>query len=238
MAKRFTDTDKWAKPEFSEYSLKQKLIWLYLLDNCDHAGVWDINCKLLSFQIGEPTSIEEILDAFGSKVFLSDNKLIIKPFVEFQYGELNPDNKVHKSVILRLEKLAPHKPLDSSNQGAKDKDKDKEKDKDKDFEGGAGETFSAAELSELVAAWGETLKHFKISKDPKLDELEIARLMKLRGFDKTRLALIGARFEEPTKTFTPSKHLSIWRLSRPDKFEKFVNLGAHNPYAYLEEDST
>ena len=45
-------------------------MWLYLLDSCDHAGVWDINIKLMSFQLGEPITLDEILNAFKSKVVL------------------------------------------------------------------------------------------------------------------------------------------------------------------------
>lgn len=134
MAKRFTDTSKWAKDSFSEMSLKMKLVWVYLCDNCDHAGIWDVNLNLMSFQIGEKVTLSEITDAFGKKVLLFDKKIHIPSFVTFQYGTLNAENKVHKSVISRLEKIknqAPCKPLASPLIGAKDKDKDKEKYKDK-----------------------------------------------------------------------------------------------------------
>lgn len=154
MAKRFTDTGKWAKAGFSELSIKMKLIWIYLCDNCDHAGVWDINMNLLSFQIGQRTTLPEMTEGFGDKVELRDNKLLIPSFIEFQYGALNPDNRVHQSVLQRLERLAPSMDLTSPLQGDKDKDKEKdkekEKDKDKDYEeGGLGETKS----SSLIDVW-------------------------------------------------------------------------------------
>jgi len=128
MAKRFTDTTKWAKTSFGHLDLKMKLVWIYLCDNCDFAGLWDINLKLLSFQVGADVTHDEIMSAFVKKVYQFDSKLFIKSFVEFQYGSLNPENKVHKSVITKLEKLGALKVLARGLQGAKDKDKDKDKD--------------------------------------------------------------------------------------------------------------
>lgn len=135
MAKRFTDTDKWKKGSFGELSLKMKVVWIYLCDNCDHAGIWDANLRLLSFQVGEDVTREEISTALGDRVrWLSDTKLFLISFVEFQYGRLNPENRAHQSVISRLEKEGAYKVLTSPFQGAKDKDKEKEKEKDKEKE--------------------------------------------------------------------------------------------------------
>jgi len=138
MAKRFTDTGKWNKPEFSNYTWKQKLMWIYLCDNCDHAGIWDINLKLISFHLGEPITLQEITDLFGNKIKILDQKLFLNGFVEFQYGKLNDKNQVHRSVLNRLENLG-FEVLGSPIQGAKDKDKDKakamDKEKEKDKEG-------------------------------------------------------------------------------------------------------
>ena len=136
MAKRFTDTDKWKKEWFQSLSPKMKCAWIYILDNCDHAGVWSINEKLLSFQVGQRITIKEILSHFGDKVRLIDNKLIIDEFVSFQYGKLDPfKNNVHASVFNILENLknpTPHEGFTNPLRGDQDKDKDKEKDKDKD----------------------------------------------------------------------------------------------------------
>lgn len=132
MAKRFTDTGKWANVWFSDLPPRMKLVWIYLCDNCDHAGVWEINMKLMQFQLGERIELQEILSAMGNKVLLADDgkKLFLPPFLDFQYGALNPDNRVHQSVLQRLDRiglLAILKPLISPFQGAKDKDKDKER---------------------------------------------------------------------------------------------------------------
>lgn len=135
MAKRFTDTDKWKKSFFSDLPTEAKLTWIYLLDNCDHTGVWSVNLKLLKFQIGFKVTIEKLNNWFSSKIhFLSPDKIFIKSFIDFQYGVLNENNNAHKQVIKLLEKIGPPELLISPSLGAQDKDKDKDQDKDQDKE--------------------------------------------------------------------------------------------------------
>lgn len=147
MAKRFTDTDKWGKSWFRKLSPKMKLIWFYLLDNCDIAGFWDIDLEAMSFMIGDTISLKD-LESFEDRLVIFGDKLHLKGFTKFQYGELNEKNRVHKSVLEKLKKseISPLLgPLNSeegpsgkkeapyfSTEGAKDKDKDKDKEKDKD----------------------------------------------------------------------------------------------------------
>jgi len=127
MAKRFTDTNKWEKAWFRKLEPKMKCVWLFLCDRCDHAGIWEVDDDAFCYFIGENISKDEILKKIGDKIeFIEDNKLIIKGFIDFQYGKLNPLNRVHQSVIQRLEKIAPYKPLISPLEGAKDKDKEKD----------------------------------------------------------------------------------------------------------------
>lgn len=86
----------------------------------------------------------------------------------------------------------------------------------------------AKATKECIGVWGETLAHFKIDKDAKRDEVQIARLIQRYGPEQTLLALVGARFEAPTKTFNPRQHVSILRLAKPEVFDKFSNLGSQN----------
>ena len=51
MAKRFTDTEKWKDPWFCALTEKEKLFWVYIVDNCDHAGIWRVNWPLVQFYI-------------------------------------------------------------------------------------------------------------------------------------------------------------------------------------------
>jgi len=138
MAKRFTDTDKWKREWFCELNLKAKAVWFYILDNCDHRGVWFENFKLLSAQLGTKVTKSEFETWFKGKVRPFDgDKYFIPSFVAFQYGELNPSNNAHRAIVQLVEKLdslvdkvAPHEDLGSPLGGAQDKDKDKDKEKE------------------------------------------------------------------------------------------------------------
>lgn len=137
MAKRFTDTDKWKKPFIRGLQGPYKVLWLYILDDCDHAGIWQVDLDVAALRIGEILDLKTAEKSFENHIQIFDNgeKWFIPSFIEFQYGsELNPENRVHESIlkILNKYKLAPYKPLTSPLQGAKDKDKDKDMDMDKD----------------------------------------------------------------------------------------------------------
>jgi hypothetical protein len=53
MAKRFTDTEIWIKQRwFKKLDPLDKLIFIYLKDNCNHAGIWKIDVIQLIEDIG------------------------------------------------------------------------------------------------------------------------------------------------------------------------------------------
>lgn len=160
MAKRFTDTSKWNKPFLRKMKSAYKLLWLFITDECDHSGIWQVDIEAAELKTGEKLNKEIAISFFKDRIIEIDGgeKWFIPGFVEFQYGELNPNNRAHASVISILRKYnllddlnriqAPYKDLASPLQGAKDKDMDKDKDKDmdKDKLGGAGEVKKPAEL--------------------------------------------------------------------------------------------
>jgi len=140
MAKRFTDTDKWRKQFIRGLQGAYKLLWLYILDECDHAGIWHIEMDIAELRIGNKLNIDEARKQFKGHIVEFNNKWFIPDFIEFQYGTLNPENRAHNSVIERLRKYnlySKNKLLKSPLQGVKDKDKEKDKDmvKEKDKEG-------------------------------------------------------------------------------------------------------
>lgn len=108
------------------------MFWIFLLDSCDHAGIWKANWPLVKFYSGP----ERMPDTFKERVVpLTSEKWFIPKFVDFQYGELKKENRAHASVIAILEKEGAYKRptnkvLPSPLEGRKDKDKDKEKDKE------------------------------------------------------------------------------------------------------------
>jgi uncharacterized phage protein (TIGR02220 family) len=100
MAKRLTATEKWNDPWFCELKPTDKLFWIYLIDNCNHAGIWQVNWPLAHFHLGEFIFNENPFN--GRIVKLSEEKWFIPKFVEFQYGTLRDNNPAHISVIRLL----------------------------------------------------------------------------------------------------------------------------------------
>ena len=101
-----TDTDKWKKRFLRELKPQHKLLWFYILDDCNHAGIWDVDIEVASIRVGEELIYDMLPQAFLDKIVIFDNgdKWFIPDFIDFQYGELNPNSNVHKSVIALLDK--------------------------------------------------------------------------------------------------------------------------------------
>lgn len=145
MPKRFTDTDKWKKQFLRGLQGAYKLLWLYILDDCDHAGIWQVDFEVARIRIGEQVDKQTAINIFADRiqVFNNGTKWFIRDFIEFQYGDLSEKNRMHLSVIQILKKNGLS-PINSPLQGVKDMDKDKDKDKVKDkVKWGVGEIETA-----------------------------------------------------------------------------------------------
>lgn len=139
MPKRFTASEKWDDPWFRRLSPEMKLFWIYLLDRCNVAGIWDADIDLAQFYVGKELALEEIRSTFrGRIIVLPDGKWFVPKFITFQYGQLSMTNPAHKNVIAILKRHrfieadlrfneAPRKLLQSSFKAPKDKDKIKAK---------------------------------------------------------------------------------------------------------------
>ena len=108
MAKRFTDTDKWKKGFFKSIPLEYKLFWLYILDDCDHAGIWYVDFEIAEIRLGTKLSKEKARGFFAGRVveFDSGTKWFIPDFIGFQYGNLTEKNKMSKPVFSLLSKYS------------------------------------------------------------------------------------------------------------------------------------
>ena len=130
MSKRFTDSDKWKKKWFRCLSNDHKVFWIYVLDQCDHAGIWEVDFEAAEF-FCSGINESEIRQVFKKQYQEIDNgkRWFLKDFVDFQYGTLNENNRAHLSVIniLLKYKLIENKGLVRPLKGCKDKDKDKDK---------------------------------------------------------------------------------------------------------------
>jgi len=103
MSKRFTDNDKWQDDWFLALPNEYKFAWFYILDKCDHAGIFKPNFTLFSIIIGEKIDKKDLLTAMNEGKTrireLENGRWLIEDFIVFQYGtHLNPKNRVHLSI--------------------------------------------------------------------------------------------------------------------------------------------
>lgn len=109
MAKRFTDTTKWNEDWFLELSNSYKLFWIYICDNCDHAGIFKPNKRIFELIVGEKMNVTDFLESCNLDkvriVELENGRWYLTGFISFQYGgKLNINNRVHKSILSVLTK--------------------------------------------------------------------------------------------------------------------------------------
>jgi len=107
MAKRFTDTTKWNEDWFLDLNSSHKLFWIYVCDNCDHAGIFKPNKRLFELLIGHKIDIQEFIGVVNSDkvrvLELANGRWYLTGFISFQYGgKLNENNRVHKSILALL----------------------------------------------------------------------------------------------------------------------------------------
>lgn len=137
MAKRFTDSRKWDDPWFAELNNSAKLAWIYLLDKCDHYGIYKPNLPLLNFQLKVKYTKKDLLDTFKKRIVpISSGKWFIPKYIKFQYGDIaSSDGRLIKSVYsyLKENKLIRHlNTLSTECQQSVNTPKDMDKDKDMD----------------------------------------------------------------------------------------------------------
>ena len=64
MAKRFTDTEKWKKQFVKSLDPVYKLFWFYILDECDHAGIWHVEIEIAEIRIGAKIDVKTAKEKF------------------------------------------------------------------------------------------------------------------------------------------------------------------------------
>ena len=184
MAKRFITTDMWEKPNWRKLPVRLKVVWFYLISKCNHAGIWECDIDLLSFQIGESYTLEEIMKAFNTQIVeLGDNKYFLSKYISFQYGVLNPNVKVHQSVIKLLKKYNIQ--YEYPELSVKDKDKDISKNiktRKSDFALRVEKEVSdmkvaAKDIQDFISYWSEHNTDGRVMRFEKQDIFNVKRRM-------------------------------------------------------------
>ena len=213
MAKRFTDSNKFGDIWYRKLPLLQKVLWEFLLAECNHAGILtNFDLEMASFKIGADITKED-LDFFANRViFITENTLFIPKFIEFQYGEFNPKNRVHLNVLKELDKYnisAPWTERKRSASASKEKEQEQEKEKEID-----------------TKLYGEYL-------NVSLNKEQYGKLLVMCASEKLLNELIDSFSikievgkERPYQADLPNAHFERiksyynWRKKNPEKFAK------------------
>lgn len=120
MAKRFIDTGLFDDPWFMDLTKDGKILWIYVITRCNHAGIIEINRRMILFQTGIE-NIDDIILELGDRmvrIFGKENEQLgnsmstvskqlyfIPKFIKYQYPEFpNSKSKAQESTIKILKK--------------------------------------------------------------------------------------------------------------------------------------
>lgn len=244
MSKRFTATEKWDNSWFRKLGCQGRDLWFYLHDNCDAAGVIELDFEIISIQLGYEVTIDLIRTVLQNKcIVLTPTKVYLSGFIPFQYGTLSTKSNPHISVFKLLKKhqidinstLAQGypEPPGALNQGHLGALMEEEEEKEEGISlnrAPATKTSDAAPkfsgLQALLSAWQQTLDAVGIEKKAAWESEPIVRLLaRYPDTEQVRRALIGARHEpDYPPNFIAKKHLAVRRLlSNALLFDKCVS---------------
>lgn len=104
MAKRFTDTDKWADDWFLDLPPLMKCVWEYLRDNCDGGtGTIKISFKKMSRDIKGEVTRDAFDIYFADRVhWISADVLWIPGYLMAQFKKLSSSNKAHINMAKKV----------------------------------------------------------------------------------------------------------------------------------------
>jgi hypothetical protein len=110
MPKRFTVTEKWMDPWFRTRSFHAKLLWVYLCDVCDIAGIWEIDLGRAAFETGmSDVAIQGAFKELRRGYERNGRYIWLRNFLKHQANlPLQPNNNAHKGI---MRKLKEHKDL-------------------------------------------------------------------------------------------------------------------------------
>jgi hypothetical protein len=199
MSKRFTDTEKWKDDWYISLNNDYRIIWQWLLDNCNHAGICKRSIKLLNFMCNTNITEDKLIEEMEGRILIKNNIWFIPKFLKFQYSSLNSNKPVILSVVKELisndlqnlipesfgndyiiikqslhnDKLIITELLPNDSLIIKDKDKDKDKDKVKDIII-KSKKFISSDFTELPEHYTiSIIEQFKIQKQKTITQKQI-----------------------------------------------------------------
>jgi hypothetical protein len=131
MSKRFIDTGIFDDEWFMNLPKDSKLLWIYFITKCDHAGMIKVNERLCKLQT-DIKDLNETIKQLGNRlVTVNEHLYFIPKYIEFQYPNF-PNSKVRqqssaidiliKYGLFDLEKQTVNKELPNSYVNVNDND--------------------------------------------------------------------------------------------------------------------
>lgn len=115
MAKRLTDTNKWQDEWYLGLDNDYRIIWQYILDTCNHAGILKKSFSLMNFCCHTKITEDEFRQVFEGRVVDCKTYYFIPKFITFQYGhEFESKRPVVVSVIKELKQKGLFGMIDKS----------------------------------------------------------------------------------------------------------------------------
>lgn len=102
MAKRLTDTEKWKDEWFVGLNNDYRIVWQWLIDNCNHAGFCKRNISLINLMCRINISEKDLVEKMENRVLIIGNNWFIPKFLKFQYPTLLSAKPAILSVVREL----------------------------------------------------------------------------------------------------------------------------------------
>lgn len=114
IGKKFSDPDKWESGWFLDLTPEQKLLYAYLWERCDHAGIIEPIPALLSAHIGHQTTAEsienliQVVNADRERIVRHGQKLWFPEYIRYQQQAdnakpLRQGKPFHKTVFALIQ---------------------------------------------------------------------------------------------------------------------------------------
>lgn len=98
---RFSETDKWRDPWFRGLKPASKLLFLFVIDNCNNAGFWEEDKDYACYATGiSPDDYEGAKEGLTRGLVGAHGWLWVRRFLKHQKNvNLNPQNNAHIQII-------------------------------------------------------------------------------------------------------------------------------------------
>tara|TARA_R100000329_G_scaffold130307_1_gene109416 strand:+ start:899 stop:1303 length:405 start_codon:yes stop_codon:yes gene_type:complete len=104
MAKKQVESTLFEEVWFMDLDLEYKMLMLYFFITCDHAGLGNLNFKMINMVLGHEYVKENVFYFLGDHIDeYKPNKYRLKKYMKFHYSEDNK-SQIYKSAIKKLKR--------------------------------------------------------------------------------------------------------------------------------------